>query len=112
LLSVPLFWLLLQPEFVSVLLGQAIFAVLIAAWGGPMEAMLVEMYRGRTRCTALSISYNMAFALLGGTAPVVAVYLVSREHLDFGPAFYLMAIATISFVGVLITPDRAGQPLT
>jgi MHS family proline/betaine transporter-like MFS transporter len=111
LLAWPLFWLLLRPEFGAILLGEAVFAVLIAAWGGTMEAMLVELYRARTRCTSLSISYNTAFALLGGTAPVVAVYLVSREHLDFGPAFYLMAMGAISFAGVLTIPDRTGQPL-
>jgi MFS transporter, MHS family, proline/betaine transporter len=111
LLAWPLFWLMLQPEFASILIGQIGSALLIAAWGGTMEAALVELFRGRTRCTALSISYNSAFALLGGTSPLIAVFLVSSEHLDFGPAFYLMALAAISFVAVLTMPDRTGQPL-
>jgi MHS family proline/betaine transporter-like MFS transporter len=110
-LALPLFWLLLRPDFTAILIGQAVFALLIAAWGGPMEAMLVEMFRNRTRCTSLALSYNSAFALLGGTAPIVAVYLVSREHLDYGPAFYLMAIGLMSFIVVLTIPNRTGQPL-
>ncbi|MBN8873568.1 MAG: MFS transporter [Rhodospirillales bacterium] len=110
-LAVPLFWLLTHPEPLVVAAGQALFAVLIAAWAGPMEAMLVELYRGRTRCTALSISYNTAFALLGGTSPMIAVYLVSEAKLTYGPAYYLMALGLLSLAAALTIPDRSGQPL-
>jgi len=110
-LAWPLFWLLLTANFVAILIGQAGFALLISAWSGTMEAALVELFRGRTRCTALSLSYNSAMAVLGGTAPMVAVYLVGREHLDFGPAYYLTALAVVSLAAVLTIPDRTGQPL-
>ncbi len=66
-----------RPDAVSVLLGQCGFALLIAAYSGTVPAALVEMFCTRTRCTALAISYNTAFAILGGTALMVAVYLVS-----------------------------------
>ena len=99
LLSVPLFLLMGRPDAGSVLLGQCGFALLIAAYSGTVPATLVEMFCTRTRCTALAISYNTAFAILGGTAPMVAVYLVSRGHGDLGPAYYLMAVAVISLAG-------------
>jgi MHS family proline/betaine transporter-like MFS transporter len=111
LLSVPLFLLMGRPDAGSVLLGQCGFALLIAAYSGTVPAALVEMFRTRTRCTALAISYNTAFAILGGTAPMVAVYLVSREHGDLGPAYYLMAVAVISLVGLMTIRDRTGEPL-
>jgi MFS transporter, MHS family, proline/betaine transporter len=110
-LSVPAFWLIATPNSLSILAGQVIFALLIAAWCGPMEALLVELFASRTRCTALSISYNIVFALLGGTAPIVGVYLVSREKLDLGPAYYLIALAVVSLIGLLSIPDRTAQPL-
>jgi MHS family proline/betaine transporter-like MFS transporter len=53
----------------------------------------------------------MAYAVLGGTAPIIAIYLVNRLHADFGPAFFLMAMGAISFVAVLTMPDRTGKPL-
>jgi len=111
LFSWPLFRLLLSPHFLTVLLGQSMFALIVAAWFGTIEAALVEMFRSRTRCTALSISYNTAFAVFGGTAPMVAIYLVNRLHADFGPAFFLMAMGAISFAAVLTMPDRTGKPL-
>jgi MHS family proline/betaine transporter-like MFS transporter len=111
LFSWPLFKLVLSPHFLTVLLGQSMFALIVAAWFGTIETALVEMFRSRTRCTALSISYNAAFAVFGGTAPIIAIYLVNRLHADFGPAFFLMAMGTISFVAVLTMPDRTGKPL-
>jgi MHS family proline/betaine transporter-like MFS transporter len=111
LFSWPLFKLLLSPHFLTVLLGQSMFALIVAGWFGTIEAALVEMFRSRTRCTALSISYNSAFALFGGSAPVIAIYLVNRLHADFGPAFFLMAMGAISFAAVLTMPDRTGKPL-
>ncbi|SDS98833.1 MFS transporter [Bradyrhizobium canariense] len=111
LFSWPLFKLLLSPSFLTVLLGQSMFALIAAAWFGTIQAALVEMFRSRTRCTALSISYNVAYAVFGGTAPIIAIYLVNRLHADFGPAFFLMVIGAISFVAVLTMPDRTGQPL-
>ena len=111
LLAWPLFGLLLTPDPRWILAGQAGFALLIGAFAGPMEAMLVELYRGRTRCTALSLSYNTAFALLGGTSPMIAVYLVSEERLNYGPAWYLMVLAAVSLAGLVTIPDRTGQKL-
>jgi MHS family proline/betaine transporter-like MFS transporter len=111
LLSWPLFKLLLSSAFFTVLLGQSIFAVIFAAWFGTIQTALVEMFRTQTRCTALSISYNVAYAVVGGTAPIVAIYLVNQLHADLGPAFFLMGLATISFAAVLTMPDRTGQPL-
>jgi MFS transporter, MHS family, proline/betaine transporter len=93
------------------LLGQSLFALIAAAWFGTIQAALVEMFRARTRCTALSISYNVAYAVVGGTAPIIAIYLVNQLHADFGPAFFLMALASVSFVAVLTMPDRTGKPL-
>ncbi len=111
LLSIPLFLLMARPEAGWILLGQCGFALLIGAYSGTVPATLVEMFCTRTRCTALAISYNTAFAILGGTAPMVAVFLVSHEHGDLGPAYYLMAVAAISLAGLMTMRDRTGEPL-
>jgi MHS family proline/betaine transporter-like MFS transporter len=110
-LSWPLFKLLAQPAAFPVLLGQCGFALLVAAYCATIPALLVEMFAAATRCTALSVSYNSAFALLGGTAPVVAVYLVGRESADLGPALYMGGVAAVSFIAALTLRDRTGQPL-
>ena len=86
-------------------------SVLVAAYSGTIPATLVEMFKRSTRCTALSISYNAAFALLGGTAPLAAVYLVGDRHIDLGPALCLMASGAVSLAAALTLRDRTGRPL-
>ncbi len=111
LLSWPLFWLMHHPSTPVILLGQAGFAVLIAFIGGVGAAMMAEVFPRRVRCTALSIGYNACFALFGGTAPMVAVYLIQRSHNDLSPAFYLMGAAAVAFAATLTLPETAKAPL-
>lgn len=111
LFSWPLFTLLDSPDPTHVLMGQLGFAVFASAYAGPMPSLMVEMFRAHVRCTAFSLSYNVSLALAGGTAPMVAVYLVNRAHEDMGPAVYLIAIAIISFLALLTVKDRTGRSL-
>jgi MHS family proline/betaine transporter-like MFS transporter len=86
--------------------------VLIAAYAGPMPIVLVEMFDHRTRCSALSVSYNLSMGIAGGTAPMVAVYLVNRTHDDMAPAIYLMVLAAISLIAAISMKDRTGRALS
>jgi MFS transporter, MHS family, proline/betaine transporter len=110
-LSWPLLRLLDSPEAVALICGEVGFGVIVAAFSGTMPAALTEMYPRRTRCSAFSISYNTAAGLAGGTAPIIAVYLMGTTHSPMSPAFYLIATAAISLVGVISMRDRTGQPL-
>lgn len=110
-LAWPLFAMLSSGETEKVILAQMIFTVLIAAYDAPMPVVLVEMFRRGTRCSAMSIGYNLAIGLAGGTAPMISVYLVSRLHNDMGPALYLIGLSVISLGAALTLSDRARQPL-
>lgn len=110
--SWPLFALIASGDPMLAQWGQIGFALLIGAYAGPMPVVLVEMFEHRTRCSALSVSYNIAMGLAGGTAPMVAVYLVNRTHDDMAPAYYLMVLAAISLAAALTMKDRTGRALT
>jgi MFS transporter, MHS family, proline/betaine transporter len=110
-LSWPLFLLLDHPATIMILLGQCGFALVLATYAGALPAAMVEMYPRRIRCTALSFTYNASMGLAGGTAPMIAVYLMGTTHSPISPAIYLMAAAAISFIGVLSMADRTGKPL-
>jgi MHS family proline/betaine transporter-like MFS transporter len=97
---------------IKILLGQTGFALLLAAYGAPLPAAMAESFAGRTRCSALAVSYNVAAALAGGTAPIIATALVDpHARHPMGPAFYLLALAAISLAAALTLRRTEGQPL-
>jgi MHS family proline/betaine transporter-like MFS transporter len=107
-LALPLFWMLHHPEAIVVLFGQIVFAVLNAAYWGPSAATMVELATGGTRCTVMSVGYNLVLAVLGGATPMVAVYTVRQTGYDLSPAALVMAAAAISFLVILIFVGPGG----
>jgi MFS transporter, MHS family, proline/betaine transporter len=101
-LALPLFWMLHHTEATVVLFGQIVFAVLNAAYWGPSAATMVELATGGTRCTVMSVGYNLVLAVLGGATPMVAVYTIQQTGYDLSPAALVMAAAAVSFLVVLI----------
>jgi len=100
-LAFPLFWMLHHTETAIVLLGQIAFAILNAAYWGPSPATMVELVPNRTRCTVVSVGYNLGLAILGGATPMAAVYAIQHSGYDLAPAGLVMAAAAISFVVIL-----------
>ena len=89
-LSYPLFALLAQGNFTLCLVAQCIFALLLAMLVAPLYALLVELFTTRARYTALSLGFNIATALFGGSAPLLATYMVKQTGNARSPGIYLM----------------------
>ena len=111
LFSYPIFCLLLQPAFASVMMAQMCFAVIVGFYIGPVPALLVEIFPTRVRYTGMSLSYNICAALFGGTAPMVCEWLVSATGTSYSIAYYVMTCAAISMVSLYFYKDRHEQPL-
>jgi MHS family proline/betaine transporter-like MFS transporter len=109
LLSWPLFWLMHRPEPHLMVCGQIGLALLVGMFSGTLPVAMTEALPRRIRCTGLSVSYNLGMAVLGGTAPLVATYLIRRTHDDLYPAYYLMAAAALSFVSTLMLKEARRQ---
>lgn len=61
-----------------------------------------EIFSTRVRYTGVTLGYQIGAALAGGTAPLIATWLLSRYDNAWGPiAIYLAVLATISLVAVL-----------
>src|SRR5919205_154505 len=111
LLTYPLFLLISQGTFLLVVLGQVLFGVIISLFSGPGPAALVEMFPTNVRYSALGISYNIAVAVFGGTAPFIVTFLISRTGNNLSPGFYLIAAAVITLVVVARMKETYGDPL-
>jgi MHS family proline/betaine transporter-like MFS transporter len=109
--SLPLFQLLRSPKFGVILTGQLCFTIILCLFFGAEPAATAEAFPGRVRCSSAAISHNICFAVLGGTAPMVATYLIVRTQNDLSPSIYLMAAALISIIAILSLSETAKAPL-
>ena len=108
----PLFNLLWHPMFHVPLLGQVGFALLIATFDGVAPVTAAEAFPANVRCTGVGLSHNLCMALLGGTAPMVATYLIDKTDNEMVPPLYLIAAAIVSAIFVLTLKETAHEPLS
>jgi MFS transporter, MHS family, proline/betaine transporter len=112
LLAYPLMSLMAQGQTGGLVLGWVALSLLLAIAGGVMPATMAELAPWRVRCTVLSVAYNVGMALLGGTTPLVAAWLVARTGVTLAPALYLSAAAGLAFIGALLLPGTTRHSLT
>ena len=111
LCTYPLVWLMHHSDPAMILIGQVGMAILISAYASPIPAALTEMFPTNVRVSSVGVGYNLAYAIFGGTTPMVCVWLIQKEHSDLSFAWYIMAAAAISLVVVLFIRERAHEEL-
>ena len=109
ILAPVLFWVIRQRDPLTAMLSQCTLGILLSCWGAPMCAWLVESFDPSARLTSVAIGYNVAQALAGGLAPVVATLLtddVSRQ----APGYIVTVLAAIALTGLWVvapSPEKA-----
>ena len=111
-MAYPLMAWMAKGQTAGVLAGELGLAILVAANGGMLPATMAELAPWRVRCSVLSVAYNLGVALLGGTTPLVAAWLVGRTGHPLAPGAYLAAAAALTFVGALLLPATPEHRLT
>ncbi|SAL32499.1 MFS transporter [Caballeronia humi] len=106
LIAYPMFaWINHAPSLGSLLVFQAVFGVLIAAYTGPILAAFSELFPTKVLSTGLSVAYNFAVTIFGGFAPFFITWLIARTGSNMAPAFYVMIAAAISLAGTFYVKD-------
>ena len=72
---------------------------------------VAELFPRRVRVSAASVSYNLPYAVFGGTAPMVAAWLVTVTHDATAISWYLVGIAAFTFLVTLTVPETRGTAL-
>jgi MFS transporter, MHS family, proline/betaine transporter len=111
LLSYPLMVMMSGGTFAAALVGGLAFAFVNSLFGCCMGATMVELFPTQTRYTGVAIGYNLAQAVLSGTAPLIAVWLVEKTQSAVAPAFYLIACGIVAGFFSLLIPVLHGKPL-
>jgi MHS family proline/betaine transporter-like MFS transporter len=110
-LAYPLTWLMSQSDAAQVAAGQMTFAALLALYMASIPAAMCEMFPHSVRVSAVSVGYGLAYAIFGGTAPAVAVWLTSQTANDLAFAWYIAGLSLVSLTIALGTPARPREPL-
>lgn len=105
----PVLYSLLQTRSISfIYIVFIVFAILVAMSYATIPATLSEMFQTHSRYTGISLPYNIANALFGGTAPLVASSLIYLSGSLISPGFYLSAIAVLC-LGVIYSIKETYQ---
>ncbi|WP_233615443.1 MFS transporter [Leucobacter chromiisoli] len=109
-LAIPSFLLVTSGSVPLAMCGQLLFVLAICFYGGGCYTFFIEVFDTKTRFTSAAFSYNLGYALLGGTAPFVGTALVNATEVPFSPAFYVIGIALLTLVAMAITkvPETRG----
>lgn len=90
----------------TVMAAQIFLAILAAAYIGPEPALQASFYHTRIRNTALSLSYNIATSIFGGTTPLVLAYLFQETGTVISSAYYILVCSIISMIGLYFYKNR------
>ncbi|GAA4377179.1 MFS transporter [Paeniglutamicibacter cryotolerans] len=103
LLAIPCFMLVTSGSLPLAIAGQLLFVVPMCIYGGGAYTFFVEIFTTRTRFTSAAISYNVAYAIFGGSAPFIGTFLVAQTGLSAAPGYYMAAAAVIVFLLLTLT---------
>jgi MHS family proline/betaine transporter-like MFS transporter len=91
------------------LLGYSLIGLALGSLA--LTAFLAELFPTRLRYSGLSLTYGIASALFGGTAPFVAAFLAQQTGDVRLPAWYAACVTAVAVVCVVMAPETADRPL-
>jgi MHS family proline/betaine transporter-like MFS transporter len=77
---------------------------------GPMGGMVGDLFPTRLRFSGVAVSFNLAFSIFSGIAPLAATYL-AKTISPAAPAYYMVGCALITCLGALILKHFDGRIL-
>ncbi|GAA2564240.1 MULTISPECIES: MFS transporter [Neomicrococcus] len=111
LFTVPAFALLDSDSFAVILLIQIALGAMLTLNDGTLPSFLAEMFPTRVRYSGFAVSFNLANAIFGGTAPFVATLLIQVTGNNLAPAWYLVGAAAISLIAVALAKETSKDAL-
>jgi MFS transporter, MHS family, proline/betaine transporter len=96
--GVPVYLLWDTGNFALVLLGLVILAFFACCAAVINVVVQVEVFPASIRSRGSALGHSLCQSLIGGTAPLVAVALVSSTGVAFSPGIYLAAVALLATV--------------
>ncbi|GAC67264.1 MFS transporter [Gordonia soli] len=106
-LALPLYWLMGQ-GFTWAIVGFVILGLLYIPQLATISATFPAMFPTQVRYAGFAISYNVATAAFGGTAPLVNDAVVENTGWNLFPAIYMMGACAIGMAALVFLKETAG----
>lgn len=90
----------------SAFVSQVCLGIFLSLWCSPMMAWLAESFKPELRLTAVSIGYNIAQALIGGSFPFIATLMTGSRLGNASPGYLLTGAALLGLIGLSIAPPK------
>src|SRR3990167_6666147 len=100
-ITVPSYYLLHQNNIIIIALLLFVLTIASSLEQGTTPAVLVENFPPSARYTGISLAYNIGNGFLGGSVPLICVWLVNKTHFLLAPAFYIALCAMITLLFAL-----------
>jgi MFS family permease len=89
----------------------AVLSIFLTSQFPALLVMLTEIFPRHVRATGLSVVYSTVVAVFSGFSPFVLTWLVHETGNTLAPAWYLLAITSISSIVLFWIKDRTGEHL-
>lgn len=96
----PLFYLLQSPSFTTITIARLGVVVLGVAFSAPYYAWAQTLTSPGIRSRITGLGYTLGSRLIGGTTPVIALWLYQQTGWIGSPVFYLALTALAAVVAV------------
>lgn len=89
----------------------AVMLVFYSMGSAPEFALMSEAFPRRVRATGISIAYALSVTLFGGTAQLVATWLIKVTGNNLAPAWYVGGCVLVSLIAISQLEETAGKTL-
>lgn len=91
---------------------QLVGGLFMVLFAGAFAPFMVESFPTRVRMSGISLGNVIGFSVFGGSAPLVASYLISSTGSINAPGIYLSVCSVISLIAVLTIKETYKNKLT
>ena len=101
-LTYPMFLFLnASPDFLHLLMLQAVIGVLMTFYFASMPALLADIFPVKTRGTGMSLAYNIAVTIFGGFAGLIITWLIDFTGDKLSVSYFVIFGAALSLLASL-----------
>ena len=110
-LTVPAFLILNTANFVLVLGAELVLCFILTLNDGTLSSYLTETFPTEMRYTGFALSFNLANAIFGGTAPMISTWLIAITGSTMSPAWYMVGVALVALVAMILSHENSHKHL-